>query len=382
MGDGHNAAARAITEAILARWPGCRVEQVDTMEIVGHRFAVVCRTAYAYQLTKFPWAYEFFYEVIDRHSGVVDVSRVSIGRMFAGAVRREIERVRPDVVLSTYPMASAALAWLHRRGRLRIPGITFVLAFHVHALWVYPEVDLQFVIHESLVKDVRRAGVAAPVAVSAPPVRRAFGRSDGPAARDRLGIPAPAYVALVTGGGLGIGRVEEAIRAILGGADPAGGGDGRRVQVIAVCGRNEQLRRRLEALRGWEDRLLVLGYVETMPELMAASDIVVTNGAGVTCLEALASGRPVIAFDPLAGHGKASAEIMRREGLALVCRGPAELRDAVGRLASDQALAARMSAAARAYVRGKDLRVDMDRVARLMGAVAGVVGPNGRAGRA
>ncbi len=39
MGEGHNAAAAALTEAIEECWPGCSVERLDTMELRGVRFA-------------------------------------------------------------------------------------------------------------------------------------------------------------------------------------------------------------------------------------------------------------------------------------------------------------------------------------------------------
>ena len=90
--------------------------------------------------------------------------------------------------------------------------------------------------------------------------------------------------------------------------------------------------------------MTVLGYVGNMPELMAASDVVVTNGAGNTVLEAFQTGRPVIAFSPLAGHGVASAVQMARMGLALEAKDGAALVEQVRRLREEQGLMERMRA--------------------------------------
>jgi hypothetical protein len=42
-------------------------------------------------------------------------------------------------------------------------------------------------------------------------------------------------------------------------------------------------------------------------------------------------------FDPIAGHGRANAQLMASAGLAVLCPGPADLTAAVSRLARDPA---------------------------------------------
>jgi len=93
-----------------------------------------------------------------------------------------------------------------------------------------------------------------------------------------------------------------------------------------------------------------------MHEIMAAADVVVTNGAGVTVLEALRTPRPVIAFKPLAGHGKASTDEMMRRDLALEANDVRELVSVVRELATDQVLMARMEHAGREWCKGRELR--------------------------
>jgi hypothetical protein len=66
MGEGHNAAASALTEAIQESWPQCKVEKLDTMELHGVRFARVARWAYGFQLKAAPWSYEMFYDQLSR----------------------------------------------------------------------------------------------------------------------------------------------------------------------------------------------------------------------------------------------------------------------------------------------------------------------------
>ncbi len=117
----------------------------------------------------------------------------------------------------------------------------------------------------------------------------------------------------MTGGAWGLGDIAPGVEALVKLEPP--------VHVVAVCGKNARLEAELRSLAAAHSgRLTVYGYVSTMPELMAAANVVVTNGAGVTVLEALRTPRPVVAFAPLVGHGTASTTEMVRRNLAVEAR--------------------------------------------------------------
>jgi glycosyltransferase involved in cell wall biosynthesis len=90
---------------------------------------------------------------------------------------------------------------------------------------------------------------------------------------------------------------------------------------VTVCGRNERLRERL-ARSGTG---VPLGWVDDMPALIRASDVVVQNAGGLTSLEAMAVGVPVITYRCLPGHGATNARALDEAGLALWVRRPGEL---------------------------------------------------------
>ena len=90
---------------------------------------------------------------------------------------------------------------------------------------------------------------------------------------------------------------------------------------ITVCGRDDSLRAELES-RGFGT---VIGWTDEMPALMAASDALVENAGGLTCMEAFAVGLPVITFRPIAGHGKDNAETMSKAGVNCYARDEDEL---------------------------------------------------------
>ena len=94
-------------------------------------------------------------------------------------------------------------------------------------------------------------------------------------------------------GGWGLGPVAEVASAL---ADAG-------VHVLAVAGRNTRLEAALRAAARRQPVIRAFGYTDRIPELMAASDLVITS-SGSTCAEARAVGRPLLVLDVVPGHGR------------------------------------------------------------------------------
>jgi diacylglycerol O-acyltransferase / wax synthase len=349
MGEGHNAAAAALTEAIEEYWPGCQVERLDTMELRGLRFAKAARWAYGFQLSVLPWSYEIFYDRLSRSDRFANTAKSVVGAFFGHRLARALDGKDPDLIISTYPFGSAALEWLRTHRGFSTLTVTYVPAFHVHPLWAYAGIDLHFVMYDSAGTHARMPGFEETMRLGAPPVRRGFGDFSQTEAREMLNIAPDEFVVLLTGGAWGLGGIGPGAQALVK-LEPA-------VHVVAVCGKNANLEADLRALAAAQSgRLTVYGYVSIMAQLMAAANVVVTNGAGVTVLEALRTPRPVVAFAPLAGHGTACTAEMVRRDLAVQARNVPELVEQIRRLRTDPDLLHRMERAGESWVQGRDLR--------------------------
>jgi UDP-N-acetylglucosamine:LPS N-acetylglucosamine transferase len=369
MGEGHNAAAQALTEAIEECWPGCSVDRLDTMELRGANFARAARWAYGFQLSALPWSYEIFYDWLSRSDRFANSTKKGIGAFFGRHLARRLEGRDFDLVISTYPFGSAALDWLRSHRGLSTLTVTYIPAFHVHPLWVYPGIDLHFVMYDTAAGHARMPGLERSLRVGAPPVRRGFGDSGRDEARKLLDIPEDDFVVLMTGGAWGLGDIAAGVEALVGLEPP--------VHVLAVCGKNAGLESDLRQLaQRYPGRLTVYGYVSTMPELMAAANVVITNGAGVTVLEALRTPRPVVAFAPLAGHGTASTAEMVRRDLAVEAQDVPGLVEQIRRLRTDPELMRKMEDAGESWVEGRDLQRSVGEIQALYAARAGGAVPS------
>jgi UDP-N-acetylglucosamine:LPS N-acetylglucosamine transferase len=330
MGEGHNATGRALDQAVRARWPGVTVEWLDTLDAMGRGVGPVFRGIYVTNVRRTPWLYEFFYRAIQRHRWFARASKRFVGAWCGRRMAAHITRFRPDLILCTYPLGSCGLAWLRQHRDLRTPTGAWVSDFSPHPFWVHAELDLNLVMHEVALAPATEWVPGARVAVSAPPVVDVFAPGDRTAARARHGLPADGFVALVSCGAFGFGSVESAAGVLLDTGDD--------VVVVVACARNDALRRRLiiaHPAAVETGRLRALGWTDDMAGLTVASSVVVTNAGGATSLEALACGRAVLMYRPIAAHGIANANLMAAAGLAEVVADDEELAAAIHRLRTE-----------------------------------------------
>jgi processive 1,2-diacylglycerol beta-glucosyltransferase len=125
-----------------------------------------------------------------------------------------------------------------------------------------------------------------------------------------------------------------------------------RVQVIAVCGRNQELLGRLDKFNralpaSCPVRFTVLGYTTEMDVYMSAADLVVGKPGGLTASEALAKGLAFVIINPIQGQEERNADHLLEEGIAIRCNNLPVLAYKLDRLLDDPMRLAAMQANAR-----------------------------------
>src|SRR5205807_549764 len=146
-------------------------------------------------------------------------------------------------------------------------------------------------------------------------------------ARRALALPADGQVIAVSGGGWGVGDLAGATRAALQVPDAI---------VLCLCGRNDRLRARVAKRFKGEPRLRLMGFTDRMGDVLAAADTLVHSSAGLTVLEAIIRGCPVISYGFGVGHVRASNHALVRFGLAQVARNEKDLGPALERALAEQ----------------------------------------------
>jgi UDP-N-acetylglucosamine:LPS N-acetylglucosamine transferase len=295
---------------------------VDFLAAFPLRMGWLVRFGYWLELRYAPWSYEATYRLWYRSHLIFQPLGAFINLLTRHKMLRWVREADADVVVSTYPMASLVLGAARQKGRLRVPVATFITDFAVHPLWTHPGVDLHMCVHpQSAEAAAARSGRAATAPGPMVPERFHADLPDRSTARRSLGLDDRERLVLVVAGAWGIGDVAKTFDTLL---------DSGRYTPLVVCGNNEPLRKRLAERDGGH----VIGWTDEMPTLMAASDAIVQNAGGLTCMEAFAAGLPVVSFEPIAGHGKDNAEQMAEAGVAAYADGEDELFPVLDRATS------------------------------------------------
>lgn len=325
IGEGHDLPARALRDAIVARRPDAQVAILDTLVSAGPVVRSVVRGGLEVILGRLPWLFELQYWLIARLSP----TRALAGRLAMALAGRRLLGViaaeRPDIIVCTYPLASEVLGRLRRRHALRTPVVSAITDLAALHFWAHAGCDLHLVIHPESADEIRTiAGADARIAHVRGLTSREFEQPVDPvAARAWLGLPPTCPVVAVSGGGWGVGDLEGGVRAALATAPDT--------YVVALCGRNADVRRRLEATFGADTRVLVMGFTDRMGDVLAAADVLIHSTAGLTVLEALVRGVRVISYGWGIGHIRLNNRAYARFGLADVVRDATDLQPAIER---------------------------------------------------
>jgi processive 1,2-diacylglycerol beta-glucosyltransferase len=314
FGAGHDAAAAAIACQLRAR--GFATRTWDVVDLMPGHLGRMLRSGYLKQIQSMPATWRWTLQAIEH--------RESVARGIARALQTttgallEIAGDRPDGFISTHPFPSQALGQLRATGELSVPVTTYLTDMSVHRLWIHPGVDTHLAVHDIPAQQARALGAGATFTVT-PAVPAPFGAvvrtpETQAQARQRLGLPRDASrrLALVTGGSYGIGQLFGSA------ADLAATG---LVTPVVLCGTNKRLLARVRRHPG----MIGLGWVDEMPELLTAVDVVVQNAGGMTSLETRAATLPMLTYRCIAGHGETNAAALDKAGLAPWVRTPSEL---------------------------------------------------------
>ncbi len=323
IGEGHDLPARAVAREFKDEDPDAQVSIVNGLPAMGGLLTKILRENSAFMFTFVPWLFDLQYSLFMNFAPTRWIARRLLTLFGGRGLMRLIRSHNPDLIVSTYPGVTAVLGELRRKRRLKVPcysSITDLAGLH---FWAHPGIDLHFITHPESAEEVEKIAGPGSVRWAKPPTSSSFlaarSRAD---ARRALALPAEGKVIAVSGGGWGVGDLAGATRAALQVPDAT---------VLCLCGRNDKLRASVAKRFGDEPRLRLMGFTDRMGDILAASDALVHSSAGLTVLEAIIRGCPVISYGFGYGHVRASNAALMRFKLAQVAGTEAEIVPALER---------------------------------------------------
>jgi 1,2-diacylglycerol 3-beta-galactosyltransferase len=335
-GGGHRNAARAVGQALDRMYPG-RFAPVLCDPLGGPGSARLLRFVaglYGPATRLAPWLWGAAYHACDSRPAMRILRRMLL-RLADRPATEAAMALRPAGIVSFHPLTGSAAITARDRGAPGAPTVTVVTDLaRVHAAWRHAGTDV--------IIAPRCPGARAWAAGGLPVTREFWGGplqgGERAILRRSLGVREEAFLVLVTGGGEGSGGIAARTAAIL-----------RRfadVDVVAVCGRNRRLKRRLDRLAATSaGRLTVTGFTRHMADWLHACDLVVTKAGPGTIAEATSCGAPLLLTSHLPGQETGNAEFVTRTGAGRRARSVRMLLAEINDLRLDPERASAMRAA-------------------------------------
>ena len=311
MGSGHNKAANAVAEAIKRKYPVNKINVIDCMSTETAYFNSLVKDIYLKMLDHTPSVYEFFYKFTS------DSTKGStIQSVFAHAMKKDmrelIKKYEADMVICTHPFPCAAASYLKQTGEINIPLITVMTDFCVHQFWLYKNIDIYFTANDLLKKEMVNQGLLEErIFVTGIPVGYNFRvdyNRDDLLAKFKLEKDKP--VALIMGGGLGLGGVKNALCQLE--------RLKKDIQILVITGANVALWSEMnEYAQHSKHKIFVWGYSHNIQEFMSVATFLISKPGALTISEALTRELPMILHDPIPGPEVDNAKFVSDNGAAI-----------------------------------------------------------------
>ena len=213
--------------------------------------------------------------------------------------------------------------------RVDVPFVTVVTdMITIHPLWICPKVTRCIVPTETAGDFAARFGMPSEkIEVCGQPVGLKFTKilENKWAIRHKLNLELNRPTVLIMGGGEGMKRVFDIARTLAQTVP--------RVQLLIIAGRNKALKDKLEAT-AWEIPAQIYGFVDNVPELMKASDILITKAGPGTISEAFVAGLPTLIFGYIPGQEKSNVTYVQERQAGVYAETPEKIAQLVLRWTS------------------------------------------------
>ena len=317
FGDGHNAAARSVRDAIELVDEEARTEILDLFADSYGAFNTFARKSYLGIVQYAPKLWSGIYSLLE--NPLVEKQLGGFTRLQA-ALEKVLAETQPDCVVSTYPVYAHILKKIYGDNERPFRFITVVTdSITVNFAWYRAPSDIFCVANDETAEVLKKNGV---------PAKRikALGFPVSPVFADSIHSELPAPVGdeprrvlyIINTGKKKAGKAIDRLLGV------------ENLQLTICAGRDPELRAQLvERTRDHADRVRVLGWTNQIPELMLSHHLVIGKAGGATVQEAIAARCPMIVNQVIPGQEEGNAELISRSGLGAVAERNREVAELV-----------------------------------------------------
>jgi processive 1,2-diacylglycerol beta-glucosyltransferase len=337
VGTGHMRAAEVLQRALYDCIDPVEIRLLDALKVARSWFLTLYVRPYWWLLRRAPGVWRWLFE--RRQKKLHRATAPSW--VFRRGCREVLERLKayaPHLVIANEIGALEIAALGKREGWFQAPLLAVQTDFQAEPPWVQAEVDVYCVGSEEARSQLVNWGTSPNrILVCGIPVDPVFALPiDKSELRRALGLDAQRSVVLVMGGGMGPAPLDAIVASLELCRLP--------LQVLVVAGHDRILRQALEQMRfKIALDLRVFGWTDTIPELMAAADLLITKPGGLTTAEALSASLPMIVTHPIPGPEERHVRYLVEQGVAVEASTLEEIPQLVTRMLSQPEKLAELS---------------------------------------
>ncbi len=335
-GGGHNAAARAVAEAVRAH--GDFAEILDYLCLAGNGVSRLVGDGYVEVVKKAPKAFGIAYHLGMAVSRCMRKSPVYYANArMAGYLSEYLKEHQVDAIVMPHLYPAETLTYMKRKG-MHLPLTVAVMTdYTCIPFWEETDCDYYVVPHKKLCTQIVKRGIPKEkLKVFGIPVSpKCKEERTKEQARFELQMEQEKKYILIAAGSMGtkaLFRMAELLVYM----------QNDEERLILICGNNQSLYKKL--CRKYENRktVRIVGYTDKMPLYLKACDVIFTKPGGLTSTEAAVCGIPIVHIKPIPGCETENRKFFRKLGMSI--SGKTVLGQAVNgiRLLNDQTKAQNM----------------------------------------
>lgn len=316
-GKGHEAACRAIAEAIKEKGFAGQIEIVDILQFMAPYIAAMFSKGYLFVASKLPW---LWYAMYESKSDLAEFKppppyQESFWKIVLRKFGRYLKEQHPDYIVSAYFTPSWAGGRYKKLHNPNCKVATVVTDYGVHPVWLAENQDRYFVATEEIRREI--AGVdwftgvkIDNIEVAGIPIEKKF---SFPISKTELKkkyqLDPERFTVLVLTAVYGRHHIEMVIDQLLTCKN--------NLQILLVAYDGFEFSNRYK--KALDDKGIpyrIYGKIPFMQELMTMADVAITKTGGLTSTECLMCGCPLFIYKPYPGQEERNAALFLECGAA------------------------------------------------------------------
>lgn len=322
FGAGHTSVAKAIKKYLEESTSDYEVHIQDFIDVSVPHLNKPMVKCYEYQTKYFPLIYNTYYYTKKHIDSKYDTSY----RIYIENLKDYLIKENPDLIISTFPHASASVSYIKEHFDFDKSLITVITDVVDSNEWIHKNTNMYFVPSEFIKNKLIKKNIPSNIIkVTGVPVDKEF------IIDTKKELPKKKRL-LFMGGGRGLFDVPNSFFYWL---DKYIEKHEDRIDATIITGTNYTLYTKLTKKKPLKN-IKVLGFTNNMANVLSKHDLLITKPGGATLFESISSGLPVVVKKPNIGQEIANANFINKKNVGLVYSKEKELKKIIKKIVKEK----------------------------------------------